>query len=197
MIASLRGSLIAKLPHYIVIEVSGMGFRVWMPSSSLLALEEIGNEVFILTSLQIRENEMTLYGFLTEGEREIFEKLLSVSGVGPKIALAALSSYSAHCLANLIMCEDADSLAKISGIGKKTAQRIILELRSSFSQSMPAFSDEPSTPVFGSEVMVGAREILSVMGFTSQEIEQACKGYDGERQNSDALVRYALRRLGE
>jgi holliday junction DNA helicase RuvA len=197
MIAFLRGSLVAKMPHHILIEVNGIGFQVLMSTSSLIALGEVGSEVLVLTSFQIRENEMTLYGFSTEQEREIFEKLIGISGIGPKIALAALSSYSAHSLADLIMREDAILLAKIPGIGKKTAQRIILELRSSVSSEILGSSGGSLGMAFEPDTTGGAREILFAMGFTPQEVEEACKEYDGDHQNSDELVRHALRRLGE
>jgi len=197
MIAFLRGSLVAKMPHYILIEVNGIGFQVWMSTSSLLVLGGVGSEVLVLTSFHIRENEMTLYGFSAENEREMFEKLIGISGIGPKIALAALSSYSAHSLADLIMREDAILLAKIPGIGKKTAQRIILELRSSVSSEVLGLSGNFSGLASEPDVTLDTREILLAMGFTAQEVEQACREYDGDRQNSDELVRYALRRLGE
>jgi len=195
MIAFLRGTLRSTTVQCAFIEVGGMGFQVWMPASSLSQIGAPGGEVLVLTSLQIRENEMTLYGFLTEGERDLFEKLITVSGVGPKIALAALSSYSATLLMGHISRGDTTALSKVPGIGKKTAQRIVLELRSALEQEEGLFGGTEA----GDESSAGngAADILYAMGFTPQEVEKACKGYDGDGEDADALVRYALKRLGQ
>ena len=196
MISFLHGILHAKTAQYALIEVGGIGFQLWMPTSSLSQLGAPGAEVFALTSLQIRENEITLFGFLTEEERSLFEKLITVSGIGPKIAIASLSTYGTAMLAGFIAHGDCSALAKVPGLGKKTAQRIVLELRPAFEKMEESLldmgRDEKDRDTAGA-----ATDVLYAMGFTPQEVEKACKGYHGDRGDVDALVRYALKRLGQ
>ena len=128
MISSIRGKLKVKSPTHIVIEVGGVGYGIHIPLSTYDKLEGVGSEVEIETYLHVREDSLQLYGFKTV-EEELFELLLSVSGVGPRIALGALSGLSAKEIKGAITEENLPTLTTLSGIGKKTAQRIILELR--------------------------------------------------------------------
>lgn len=129
MIDTISGILKEKSPTYIVIEVSGLGFGLHIPLSTFHQLPEVLEKISLYTSLVVREDSLSLYGFLTQEEKGLFNLLLSVSGVGPKLALSVLSSISANDFKAAIYKEDLVALSNISGIGRKTAQRLILELK--------------------------------------------------------------------
>ena len=129
MIAFLEGRLAEKHPTYFVIEVGGVGFYVQIPLSSYDAAKEVGSKVKILTHLHVREDAMALYGFATGSERDLFELLISVAGIGPPMALKVLSGTSIADFKRLISGEDVRGLTRIKGIGQKLAQRLVLELR--------------------------------------------------------------------
>jgi Holliday junction DNA helicase RuvA len=195
MIAFLRGRLATWDAGGVVLDVGGVGYRVLLSTQSLAALGERGErggEVTLLTSMIVREDSMTLYGFLAEREQRLFERLLTVSGVGPKVALSALSAFSADALEQIIVAEDVTRVATIPGIGKKTAQRIILELRGTLDTREPD-GTAPSSPT---AVSAQATEALLGMGFTTAEVALALKGYEGDANDVGTLVRFGLKRLG-
>ena len=129
MISHIRGNLEFKSQEEIHIDVSGIGYQIYIPLSTYTGLPDIGEEVKIHTYLHLREDAIRLFGFLTFDEKNIFELLINVTGVGPKIALAILSDVSAADFKDAIINENLSKLTNISGIGKKTAQRLVLELR--------------------------------------------------------------------
>ncbi len=129
MIASLRGKLESIDTSWVIINVNAMGFQVYAPTSTLSALSTVGEEVKLHTYLHLREDNATLYGFAVADELRLFETLMSVSGIGPKLALAMLSAMSVDQLAMAIATGNADVLTEVPGIGKKTAHRLILELK--------------------------------------------------------------------
>lgn len=194
MIAFLNGRLAAVTQDTAYIDVNGVGYAVGMSGQALSRLPEKGSQVSIFTYLQVRDDGVSLYGFLTQAEKEFFLRLISVSGVGPKVALAALSVFTPSELASAIAAQDASMVARIPGVGKKTASRIILELKGNVEDVVPG-----QTSVFEShsaEHMAGAREALLSMGFTSAEADLALK--DAPEQASESvLLQYALKRLGE
>ena len=193
MIAFLEGTVAGKTLTSAYVNVGGVGFEVGMSSSSLEKLPETGKPVAVFTYLQVRDDAMALYGFLSLEEKALFEKLIAVSGVGPKVALAALSSYSPSQLADLIAAQDVAAVQRIPGIGKKTASRIILELKGSFDEMLGGLTAAPADAK--GIALAGAREALLSMGFTSAETDLALKGApaDGTEQ---ALLQYALKKLG-
>ncbi|MDR3053773.1 MAG: Holliday junction branch migration protein RuvA [Coriobacteriales bacterium] len=193
MIAFLRGILIARDAQAAVIDVNGVGYRVGMSTQSLGSLGAIGNEVSIQTFLQVKDDGIALFGFTTEDERFLFEKLITVSGVGPKVALSALSTFSPASLLEIITAEDVARVSSIAGIGKKTAQRIILELRGVLKSDGLASA---ATADGGGTGTAEAVEALLGMGFTSAEISLALKSYEGDKSDVSALVRFGLKRLG-
>ena len=132
MISSLRGRLIQKNPTHVVVDVSGVGYAVNIPLSSYRQIGSVGSEVSLLTYLHVREDILQLYGFSTDGERELFQMLLSISGIGPKVAQSILSGISVDDFKRAIADNDVDALVAISGIGRKTAQRLIVELKEKF-----------------------------------------------------------------
>lgn len=193
MIAFLDGTVAGKTLASVFVNVGGVGFEVGMSSTSLSKLPESGQRVTVYTYLQVRDDGMSLFGFLSLEEKALFEKLITVSGVGPKVALAALSSYTPAQLADLISAQDVTAVQRIPGIGKKTASRIILELKGSLDQGLGGLfaQDEPAQ----SKALDGATEALLSMGFTSAEAELALKGApDGASES--ALLQYALKKLG-
>ena len=129
MIGSLRGRLAAKSPPQLLLEVGGVGYELEAPMSTFYDLPTVGAEVRLLTHLVVREDAHVLYGFAREDERRLFRMLLKVSGVGPKIALAILSGSSVEAFAGCIAARDVATLTRIPGVGKKTAERLVVELR--------------------------------------------------------------------
>jgi Holliday junction DNA helicase RuvA len=129
LIAYLEGKLIEKNPTHLILEVNGVGYSVNIPVSTYSNLGEIGQMIKILTCQQVREDELRLYGFSTKPEKELFELLVSVNGVGPRVALSILSCIPVGEFQRSILQEDLDVLTTISGVGKKTAQRLIVELK--------------------------------------------------------------------
>jgi len=129
LIAYLQGKLIEKNPTLLILEVNGVGYSVNIPVSSYASVGEVGQTVKVLTYQYVREDELKLYGFSSHQERDLFELLISVNGVGPRVALGILSSISVEDFQRSVLAEDLDVLTHISGVGKKTAQRLIVELK--------------------------------------------------------------------
>ena len=200
MIAFLKGTLAGKTATTAYIEVNGVGFAVGMSQASLSKLPELGVPVQVHTYLQVREAEMSLYGFLSLEEQALFEQLIGVSGIGPKVALAALSAFpSPQALASAIAAQDVAAVQRIPGVGKKTASRIILELKGSLDHGLDQLfgangEPVPTAAVAGAE-LAGAREALLSMGFTPAEVDLSLKGA-AEDADTEALLKYALKRLG-
>jgi len=192
VIAFLTGRVVAKRPASALIEVGGVGYQLAMSTGSLAALPAEGDEVTVWTHLHVREDELSLFGFESESEKSAFELLITVSGVGPKVALSALSAMSADTLAQAIATEDDKLIATIPGVGKKTAQRIVLDLK----DKLGAREIGASTRSGGQALAVAeASEALLGMGFSSAEIAIALQGSD-KGADTQSLVRHALKRLG-
>ena len=134
MIAYLEGKLVEKTPTRLIVEVSGVGYAVDIPVSTYSNLAETGETVRVLTCQQVREDELKLYGFSTKPEKDLFELLINVNGVGPKMALSILSCIPVAEFQRSVLQEDLDILTAISGVGKKTAQRLIVELKEKLSK---------------------------------------------------------------
>ena len=195
MIAFLKGKLAGKTPQVAYIDVNGVGYAVFMSATALSKLPESGTTVTVLTYLQVSDAGIALYGFLSEEEKATFERLIGVTGVGPKVALAALSAFSPRALADAVAAQDVALVQKIPGVGKKSASRIILELKGSFDASFESLLSEPSAQTILDDRLKGATEALLSMGFTSQEAELALKRAP-EGATEAALLQYALKRLG-
>lgn len=193
MIAFLDGAVAGKTLGSAYINVNGMGFEVGMSATSLAKLPEVGQRILVHTYLQVRDDGMSLFGFLSLEEKALFEKLITVSGIGPKVALAALSSYSPAQLADLIAAQDVAAVQRIPGIGKKTASRIILELKGSFDQGLGGLFEQEQKTI--DKAQEGAREALLSMGFTTAEIDLSLKGAP-QGASEGALLQYALKKLG-
>ena len=193
MIAFLNGTLAGKTADTVFVDCNGVGFSVGMSANSLAKMPEVGHPVQVHTYLQVREDAMTLFGFSTLEEKMLFERLIGVSGVGPKMALAALSTFGPQALVDAIMAEDAALVSRIPGVGKKTAQRIILELRGTLEKSLS--QGDAGAPAQAGMATAVVEDLLA-MGFTQAEAELACKGMPADATEAKGL-QYALKRLGE
>ena len=193
MIAFLAGRVAAKAAAYALLNVGGVGYKLAMSTGSLAALPAEGDEVTVYTHLHVREDELSLFGFESEAEQVSFEQLITVSGVGPKVALATLSALSPDALATAIALDDVATISSVPGIGKKTAQRIILELKDKL-----GVSDLGIGGLGGGAGAAAAEasDALLSMGFSSAEVSQALKGYSGASTDAQALLKHALKRLG-
>jgi Holliday junction DNA helicase RuvA len=183
VIAQLRGRVVGRRPDGVILDVGGVGYLV-QATSRALQKAEAGEDVTLDTHLHVREDILQLYGFAEPAERELFELLLSVSGVGPKVALAILSSSTPTDLRRAIALEDTTRFVAIPGIGKKTAQRVVLELKEKLGP--PEAVAEPS----GQELV--ARDALLELGYSVPEAERALAGTDPELAPEER-VRQALR----
>lgn len=193
MIAFLTGRLVERTATHVVLDVAGVGYRVAMPTGSLAALPALGDSVTIHTHLHVRDDEMSLFGFESPAERALFEKLITVSGVGPKVALAALSSFSPDALAAAITAEDLALIGSIPGVGKKTAQRMVLDLKDKLADGLtPGVAPGRK----GDDATADARDALLSMGFSAAEIATAMKGFTGAAGDTSGLLKFALKRLG-
>jgi len=203
MISLIHGTLIEATPQYAVIDAAGVGFELGISSMTAASLPALGAECRLYARLQVREDAMTLFGFASKEERAMFDHLISVSGVGPRLALAILSRYNVSQIYSIVMTEDATAMSAVSGVGKKTAQRLILELKSTFAKDhsfaaaeAPAVNQAVIAFPQESSVLEDARQALLSMGFSPQETELALDGYDGQGMRVEDLLGAALRRLG-
>ena len=188
MIARLRGRAVARTPDGLVLDVNGVGYLVHA-TASVLRASGAGEEVSVETYLHVREDALQLYGFADSNERELFVQLLSVSGVGPKVALAVVSGSPTVELRRAIARDDAARFQAIPGIGKKTAERIVLELK----EKLGDVVDVGSVAAAGGEPHVVAREALVELGFSVGEAEQALAAVDPDLPPQER-VRLALRK---
>lgn len=145
MIASLKGTIISKKPDRIIVEVSGVGYSVAIPLRSLGDIPDEGKHVFIHTYTHVREDALQLFGFITEDERKVFSTLLGISGVGPKLALGILSGMEVGRFTDAIYNEDIALLSTIPGLGKKTASRLVLELKGKLQSFSGTYASRPGT----------------------------------------------------
>lgn len=191
MIAFLTGRLVARSDGSALLDVNGVGYRLLMSANSLGSLPEPGDEVTILTHLHVREDELTLFGFENDDERRAFEALLGVSGVGPKVALATLSVLTPAALATAVASEDVALVSSVPGVGKKTAQRIIVDLADRLGDSSGGRAAGSQRP---SSAEGETHDALLAMGFSPAEVSSALAGAEGA--DAGQLLRSALRRLG-
>lgn len=198
MIVFLRGEIVHKDLEALHLEVGGVGYGLAMSSRSLSSIGIVGDEVFVYTYLQPRDTEINLYGFSTIQERDLFMLLIGVSGIGPKVALSVLSTLNVPTLINAIVTGDEKLIATAPGLGKKTAQRLILELKDTFkSSSTPELGGAAMGDVeLGESSLDEARAALVSMGFVHKEIDTVMtKLVKPESMSTEELVLAALQRL--
>lgn len=200
MFSYIKGMLEIKSSNFIVVDVNGIGFKIFMPLTSIQRLEETGKIVKIYTYMQVKEDDISLYGFTTNEELRMFELLISVSGIGAKSAITMLSSVTPSKFALAVISNDVKSLTKIPGIGAKSAQRIILELKDKLKTEESISKIEDVTgmqeDVVQSESKSEAVQALQVLGYTKFEIEEVLAKIDMQNKNVEEIIRNALGYLG-
>ena len=187
MIARLRGVLASVAP-VVVVDVGGVGYQVALTPQAVSDLPPVGEEVVVHTHLHVREDEMSLYGFLSSAERDLFRILITTSGVGPKVAMSLLSTLRPDQLRRAIATEDAGALATAPGVGKRSAQRLILELR-------PKLADSEADVVEGTGT-AQVRMALEQLGYRPDEINEVLADVDDDGSVQDQ-VKAALKLLGQ
>lgn len=199
MIGFLRGVLFEKGSGYIIIDVGGVGYEVSVPANSGAYLSSEGEEVMIYTTMIVREDDVSLYGFSRKGELDAFKKLITVNGVGAKAGISILSAFTLEQLQQAIVFEDVKALTKANGIGKKTAERIVLELKDKFDAGDTAPSAEaaaegqaPTAASSGREEAVAA---LVALGYSRGEATGALAGVKDTDLSTEEYIKRALKNL--
>ena len=192
MIGFVRGKLVVKAPPHLTVDVGGVGYDIDAPMSTFYTLPAVGSEVRLLTHLVVREDAHILYGFGTQEERTLFRNLLKVSGIGPKIALAILSGVSIEGFTTCVRLQDAAALTRIPGVGRKTADRLLIEMRDrldalSEASAMGALPNGAENRTEGE-----AWSALVALGYKPAEVTQMLKPFAGSGGSTEDLIRRAL-----
>lgn len=200
MIGFLRGRLSHKSPGEVILEVGGVGYRLSIPLSTFYALGEEGTELELEVHTHVREDALQLFGFLTRGEREIFERLIRVSGIGPRLAVSILSGMAPEELVHAIQGRQVARLVSIPGVGRKTAERLVLELQESLAEVVlsteEAVFPKPGSSPEGAEEAEAAVSALMNLGYREREARRAVEAAGGEGALPlEGLLRESLRRL--
>ncbi|XOZ34624.1 Holliday junction branch migration protein RuvA [Halomonadaceae bacterium KBTZ08] len=204
MIGRIRGILIEKQPGGALIEAGGVGYEVDIPYTTFFRLPDSGHEAVLYTHLAVREDAQQLYGFANKGERELFRLLIRTSGVGPKLALAILSGLEADAFIRVVEDNDVAALVKIPGVGKKTAERLLIEVRDRIRQleNSPVgtpreetVSELPGMEPASSSPMEEAEAALIALGYRPQEADRALQAVAEEGTTSQELIRLALKHM--
>ncbi len=188
MISFLEGEVVGKSAGRAVLAVNGIGYEVSVPTSVLASLPAVGRSARIYTRMIVRDDAMVLYGFSSTDERDSFDALTGVSGVGPKVALAFLSTLAPEALRRAVASGDVAALTVVPGVGKKVAQRVVIDLRESFGGDGEL--EELSGPI------ADVREALRSLGLTPQEAGSAIAGLEADGRDVEDLLRDALQRVG-
>ena len=191
MIGFIRGKLVVKTPPHLTVDVGGVGYDIEAPLSTFYTLPAIGSEVRLLTHLVVREDAHILYGFGTQEERALFRNLLKVSQIGPRIALAILSGTSVEGFATLVKLQDAASLTRIPGVGRKTAERVLMEMKDRIDKLEEAAVGAPVAAGEGRE-QGEAWNALVALGYKPAEVTAMLKPLAGQGGTTEELIRRAL-----
>lgn len=190
MISRLHGILLELQPPRLLIDVGGVGYELEAPLSVFDRLPALGEPLTLLTQLIVREDAHTLYGFLNAGDRALFRALLKVSGVGPRLAMVILSGVSSNDFALMVESGDVQGLTRLPGIGKKTAARLLLEMRGRLSD-LPAGQGSASVPA---DAAAEARAALTALGYSAAEALKMVRAVEAPDQPAAALIRAALKK---
>lgn len=196
MISFLRGKIASKNENGAVIDVGGVGFLVNMPVTDIAKIGGAGEEVTVHTYFQMNDQGAQLYGFLTSDQIDYFNKLISISGIGPKAALAVLGTLSVQDLAFAIIAEDVKAITRAPGVGPKAAQRIILELKGKIDTSKAVGSETvTSAPTFTVRADTGAVNALIALGASPSEAQKTVMQIDATNLSTEDIIKEALRRM--
>lgn len=190
MIASVRGELIARDNDRVVVETGGVGYSLMVSTETLKAVPAIGQEVFLFAEMIVRDDSISLYGFSSQAEREMFTLLITVSGVGPRVAISALSTATPRLLAQALVDGDITTFQNVPGIGKRTAERIILELQ--YKVEDIAYARPVAQSAAGGQAVDLARAGLMGLGYDSAEADSLLASVEGD--SAEDLIAAALRR---
>jgi Holliday junction DNA helicase RuvA len=201
MIGRIRGILVSKQPPDILVEVGGVGYELQVPMTTLFQLPEIGSEVSLVTHFVVREDAQLLYGFFAERDRTLFRQLIKVSGVGPKLGLTILSGMDSSSFARCVQRDDISSLVALPGVGKKTAERLLIEMRDKMKDwFIHSGVDEAQldgvsgTPFI--DIVADAEGALIALGYKPQEASRMVAAVnDDEAKDSEDLIRRALKSM--
>ena len=196
MIGSLIGLIKDKKPSLVLLEVNGVGYEVHIPLSTSFQLPNNGESTFILTHLLIRDDQHTLYGFATEEERKLFRALIKISGVGAKMALTILSGINVDGFVQSVINEDVDTLVHLPGIGKKTAERLIVEMKDKI-QDVTDSSELTGPTASDNNMILEARNALVNLGYKSSEARKILDKIDTTELEVEELLRQALKSLNK
>ena len=197
MFAYIKGIIDSKQDTFVVIDVQGVGYKIFMPTNSIKNLGEEGEIAKVYTHYYVREDNISLYGFSSNEELRMFELLISVSGVGAKSAIAMLSEITPSKFALDVVSDDVTSLTKIPGVGKKTAARIILELKDKLKQEQAIEAkEEIKTYIESNEKVEEAITALQVLGYNKREIESVFSKIDIKNLELEDIIKNALKYLG-
>ncbi|MET0330813.1 MAG: Holliday junction branch migration protein RuvA [Dyella sp.] len=193
MIGRLRGTLLSKQPPWLLIEVGGIGYELEAPMSTIYDLPATGKEVILLTHYAVKEDSVALYGFMHEAERALFRNLQKVSGIGAKIALAVLSGVSTNDFARLVQSGDVVALTKIPGIGKKTAERIVVELRDRVDGMLTTLPGQVRADALVLDASGEAAVALQQLGYKPAEVTRLVQKVAVDGDSAESIIRKALR----
>jgi Holliday junction DNA helicase RuvA len=202
MIGRIRGNLVHKQAPLILVEVGGVGYELQVPMTTLFALPALGSEVSLVTHFVVREDAQLLYGFIDEGDRALFRELIKVSGVGPKLALTILSGMDARNFARCVQRDDISSLVALPGVGKKTAQRLLVEMRDKLkdwllgADTLAGDADSTVTVTPVTDIVADAEGALISLGYKPQEASRMVAAVnDDSVTESEELIRRALKSM--
>lgn len=197
MIGRLRGQIVYKQPPQLMLDVGGVGYELEAPMSTFYDLPAVGESVTLVTHLAVREDAQILYGFLREGDRVLFRSLLKVTGVGARMALAILSGMDAPHFALCVQQEDVTALCRLPGVGKKTAQRLIVEMRDRVDSLPPGIArgTQSPTPTGGGKdsALADAVSALTALGYKPAEANRMARAVDDGAKTSEEIIRAALK----
>jgi Holliday junction DNA helicase RuvA len=191
VIALLSGRVLDKQPNRVIVDVGGVGYEIHVPLSTFYDVGEPGAQVSLRTYLHVREDTLQLYGFLTELERQVFERLIGISGIGPKLGIAVLSGMDTRELVTAVQRGDVARLTGIPGIGRKTAERIVLELKDRLTQFVPAAAVGAPTASAADRLRTDLVSALQNLGYHRQQAEKAIDAT--LKENPDITFEHAVR----
>jgi len=200
LIGRIRGKLIEKQTSLLLVDVQGLGYEVEVPFSAAFALSELNQDIVLHTHLVVREDAQLLYGFATVKDRDLFRLLIKINGVGPKLGLTILSGLDSAQLARCVRDEDSSTLVKLPGVGKKTAERLVIELRDKLKDWSTPDDDllatgEPALVTSASKVIEDAGSALIALGYKPQEATKAVNAIESDGLSSQQVIRLALKSM--
>jgi len=198
VIGRLRGTLAEKQPPHVIVDINGLGYELEVPMTTLYRLPSVGEPLTLHTHLVVREDAHLLYGFFEKRERELFRELIRLNGVGPKLALALMSGLEVDELVRCVQAQDTSVLVKMPGVGKKTAERLLVELKDRFKawETVPGMSNLVVEPRAGSAVSSAENDAVSALislGYKPQEASRAVSAIKEEGLSSEDMIRRALK----